>query len=277
MIGVIKYTIKKVLRYFGYELRILPKTYQFHIYDFPDQYGIMCEYQVDVIFDIGSSIGQSAKKYLCLFQNAHIYCFEPFEESYRKLATTFKCNPRVQAIPLAMSNEVASRDFYINQFADTNSLLPFGAEANRLECLTNVRRTSVMTTTVDQFCAENDIQHINILKMDVQGGELLVLEGAGAMLSRQAIDLIFTEIGFTELYHNQPLFSDLERFLAKFGYVLYGLYNLNLPFQVDNAPIWAGDAIFISPKLRDSLSQDHSIINADFGATFDWETVTANA
>jgi len=52
----------------------------------------------------------------------------------------------------------------------------------------------VPSVTVDNFCAQSGIDHIDILKLDVQGGELLALEGTKHMLSRTAVTLIYAEV-----------------------------------------------------------------------------------
>jgi hypothetical protein len=54
----------------------------------------------------------------------------------------------------------------------------------------------INVTTIDTFVEENGINHIDLLKIDVEGGEMNVLLGAANCLKRQMIDVIHFE--FTE-------------------------------------------------------------------------------
>jgi hypothetical protein len=108
----------------------------------------------------------------------------------------------------------------------------------------------VTTETLDAFCAKQGVDSLPILKMDVQGGEGLVLAGAERMLSAGAIDLIYTEVNFATMYAGQSDFHALCAVLAKHKYDLYWLYNLNR--GRDGLVAW-GDAIFVGPTLRSEL------------------------
>ena len=110
----------------------------------------------------------------------------------------------------------------------------------------------VPTTTLDDFCSRHAIDRVNVLKMDIQGGELMALQGASGMLESKAVDLIYTEVLFVELYEGQADFHDLCRFLCDCDYTLYGLYDLNS--GRDSILAW-GDAIFIAPRVRQSLDR----------------------
>lgn len=59
---------------------------------------------------------------------------------------------------------------------------------------------------------------IDILKMDIQGGELLALKGAQSLLEASRIRLLALEVEFKPLYKDQPLFWDICAYLYRFGY-----------------------------------------------------------
>jgi hypothetical protein len=56
-----------------------------------------------------------------------------------------------------------------------------------------------------------------MMNIDVQGAELMVLQGATELLKH--IDLIYTEVNIEEVYKGCCLMSDLDRFLEPFGFV----------------------------------------------------------
>ena len=54
-------------------------------------------------------------------------------------------------------------------------------------------------TTVDRYCAEHEIARIDPLKLDVEGHELDVFDGAARMLSQRRIGLVAVEFGGTNI------------------------------------------------------------------------------
>jgi hypothetical protein len=62
-----------------------------------------------------------------------------------------------------------------------------------------------------------------LMKLDVQGAELDVLEGCGTLL--QEIDYIYLEGSFVELYEGQALITDIVTFLDRHGFKFRGIYN----------------------------------------------------
>ena len=79
----------------------------------------------------------------------------------------------------------------------------------------------------------------------------MALQGAIDLLKSHSIDLIYVEVLFVKLYEGQTYFFDLYKFLTQYGYILYGLYDLN--YGKNGVLAWC-DAIFVSPDLEDSLS-----------------------
>jgi len=112
--------------------------------------------------------------------------------------------------------------------------------------------TEVRAITLDDFCAREQIDAVPVLKLDIQGGELMALRGAESLLNRRAVDLIFTEVNFVPLYEGQAFFDDVYQFLKARDYSLYGLYGLA---HGTNGMLAWGDAIFIGPDLRRSLDR----------------------
>jgi FkbM family methyltransferase len=205
------------------------------------------------ILDVGANIGQTADKYRTLFPQATIYSFEPFEEAFNQLSKAFSGIQSVKPHKLAVSDSSGSKTLFVNQDNTTNSLLATTNVANTTLIngqMTSVGTVQVQTTTIDDFCPQQNIQQIDILKMDIQGGELMALRGARSMLQRQAISLIYSEVLFAPLYKDQAFFADILLEMRGYGYELFGLYELNAPGGKGLA--W-GDAIFLSRELNQAF------------------------
>lgn len=198
-----------------------------------------------IIFDVGANVGQTARKYRAMFPEAVIHCFEPFPPSFNELREFAKnCEGEIYASPFAVADKNGYQLLYSNEFAPTNSLLASELIGdNRIDQLTKPKETlKVETCSLDEFTHQHNIENIDILKFDIQGGELSALKGAQDLLRNKRIRLIYTEILFIKVYKNQPLFHQLAIYLEGFGYSLFGMYNLH---HLENDQLAWGDAIFV--------------------------------
>lgn len=180
------------------------------------------------IFDVGANVGQTARHFRALFPAARIHCFEPFAASCRQLRDETRGDPGIVANEIALSDSVGTARLSQNRCLPTNSLLRSDPRASKYwgeEVLDTEGEVVVATTSVDEFCRENAVEHVDILKLDVQGGEYAVLEGARAMLSRQAIDLIYMEMIMAPTYLGQRKLHDYLSLLDSLGYELLDFYN----------------------------------------------------
>ncbi len=211
--------------------------------DFLDQKKLLQGKKVSVIFDVGANVGQTTMKYKKIFPFATIYGFEPFVEVFKTYQDVFRGDTRVIKEGIALADHNGTVNFFLNNLSYTNSLLPNNEEYTKNhESYKPIKTIPVPSQMLDSYCKKHSINHIDILKMDVQGGELLVLKGAQKMLFSGKIDLIFSEIDSNEVYKNQPHLEDISAFLEKFGYKHYRTYPSG------DSPD-SGDAIFLRKDL----------------------------
>jgi FkbM family methyltransferase len=64
------------------------------------------------------------------------------------------------------------------------------------------------------------------IKLDTQGTEYEILQGAERMLKERTVALV-TEVAFSELYKGQKLFSEVEIFLRNLGFTFYGFHTIH--------------------------------------------------
>lgn len=107
-----------------------------------------------------------------------------------------------------------------------------------------------------------------LLKLDIQGAELMVLRHAEQRL-RDAL-VIQAEVEFLPLYMGQPLFSEMELFLRSHGFVLHRFFpevtRAVQPMMVNNDPyaglgqlVWA-DAVFMRDLTRLDVLTDNQLL-----------------
>jgi FkbM family methyltransferase len=252
-----KSLLKAALQRSGYQMKKRPKAESIeaaalHLDPFYDQEFLLKKQLVTLIFDIGAHHGQTAQKYRSLFPKAQIISFEPFPDSFGKCEKLSAGLAPMQVHELAISDVPGQRTFHCTSFEPRNSLLPLDESRTDLfppEWSKRAGEITVNVTTIDDFCGQQKIDHIDILKMDIQGGELLALQGASGLLAKGAIDLIFLEVSFTEMYEKHPLLFDIYKFVHEQGFALFDLYNIHSGKR--NMAIVEGDALFIRKDLLD--------------------------
>ncbi|MDO9710123.1 FkbM family methyltransferase [Paracraurococcus lichenis] len=111
---------------------------------------------------------------------------------------------------------------------------------------------------------------VDLLKLDIQGAELMVLQHARARLAEAVV--VQAEVEFLPLYRDQPLFSELELYLRGRGYRLHRFFpevsRSFSPVLVDNNPyaglsqlVWA-DAVFVRDLTRLDRFSDRQLLVA---------------
>lgn len=205
--------------------------------------------QVDVVFDVGANVGQSARKYLDWFPNCRIYCFEPVEETFRQLQTKFKTHSRIQSFQLALGS-CQGEARMVHQ--DSAEMFHFIDHSEGLLTNDGLIVEKVNMDTLDNFCSRTNINHISYLKIDTEGEDLKVLKGSEKMLSAHLIDLVEVEAGMNCRNERHVPFEALKEFLESKQYYLFGIYE-----QV-------GEWITKQPQLRRSnllFISEHVIVS----------------
>ena len=235
----LKRLARKAVQFFGYDLIPLKNP------AFDDQKELLGR-DAEIIVDVGAAIGKTATIYRQLFPRARLYLLEPHPALYKVLTHNIRNDPLAFPFNLAASDSEAKRILTLNRSPYTSSLLPLAIL--KKQWLTHGEAdpkgtVEVSATTLDQFCVQQSIQHIDVLKVDVQGGELLVFGGAAGLLSSGRISIIYAEVSLVEIYAGQPLLHDVLVFLDRFGYRLHNLYDLAVKMKTGRL-MW-GDALFV--------------------------------
>lgn len=189
--------------------------------------------KVSVVFDIGACEAEDSIRYSLLFPKATVYAFEPRtdnlalgEESIRKYG-----RKNIVLENIALSDKNGTAEFFLSEGRPENakdeewdfgnkssSLLPPSEEIKKhTSWLKFDKRIEVKTERLDHYVSSRSMAQIDFAHIDVQGAELMVLEGAGDFLGK--IKLIWMEVEAVELYKNQPLKNDVERFMKSKGFV----------------------------------------------------------
>lgn len=190
----------------------------------------------------------------------HIIGFEPIEQG--RTAREEEVAAGTLTLFPDFIGDGQNHSFYLNDPDNTSSLLPFNRSVIdhfiHLDSSTTVHIDTVATCTLDQTLKE--VQAIDLLKLDIQGFELVALKHAIQALKRTMV--IHCEVSFIEMYKGQALLNEVEAFLRQQGFHLidlvaqcrYGLKGSTFSWSKD----WLGwaDAIFFRELNNTSLFQN---------------------
>ena len=176
---------------------------------------------IQTVFDVGANVGQSALDYLEIFPHAAIYSFEPIKATYDELRAATRTHPRIQSFHCAMGAQKGIGTIHVASDSRKSSInYPRGDRTEQIDL-----------ATLDEFVGEKAIRTIDFLKIDTEGHELDVLQGATSLLRAQRIQLLMLECepiatgaGFTSL-------ATVATFLEQFSYRLFGVYDQQLDWD----------------------------------------------
>jgi FkbM family methyltransferase len=241
-----KYSFRSLFRRFGFDIVRLENAKD----PFVALQLLSRNNSIGMIFDVGAHIGQTTNELSLHFPEAEIYSFEPYSIVYSELQKRFRASTKIKTFNLALGASNGNERLFINSDSLTNSLLPGATDhsvfvsAKLREKIASISSSTIRVSRLDTFCHERLINHIDLLKIDVQGYEDFVLKGAKNMLDPAHIRFIFLEVNFVPLYKNQVEFDKIYCSLTKKGYKFFDFFN---EFTKPNQGILWADALFISP------------------------------
>jgi len=195
------------------------------------------------VFDVGANIGQSVARFRQLLPGSEIYSFEPAPETFRELQTTTRGMTDVHIVNAGVGASAGTDVLVENDQTDMTSFL----QPDTGSWGTVVRETPVPVTTLDEFCVDRGIDHIDLLKTDTQGFDLEVLKGGAGLMHDGRIRLVFMEVIFSDLYVGQARFDDEYRFLVDHGFRFVNFYSF---VRRDGKTASWCDALFANAQRR---------------------------
>lgn len=174
------------------------------------------------VVDIGANPIDGDPPYKKLLQKKQVKLvgFEPQTDALNTLLRTK--GPNETYLPYAVGDGRAATLYVCQASGMTSTLKPNAALLNHFQGYPDwakVRQEIPLTTVrLDDI---NEIDHIDWLKIDIQGGELAVFRHGEQKLKDALV--IQTEVNFIPLYENQPLFAEIDQWMREHGFMLHTL------------------------------------------------------
>lgn len=170
-----------------------------------------------IILEAGAFDGSDTIRMAKKWPSAMIYAFEPVPELYARLKNNTYQYPNIHCYQIALSNTNGTAPFYISEKSakpgipsQAGSLLS-PKDRLRYSSMQFPYTIQVPTITLDSWAQQHSISRIDCAWLDMQGHELNVLQASNVILP--SLKAIYSEVGFYENYANQPIYTDVKKWL----------------------------------------------------------------
>lgn len=189
----------------------------------------LCSEKQPILFDIGANIGHYSLMLKFNITNATIYSFEPVEEAFLELEKNLGSKSKTYNIGFgASTGKQVLYNTTISEITTSHKEV-----LSDIFDITDFKTIEFEVDTIDNFCTSNNIKIIDFLKIDVEGNEFFILQGASNMLTNKNIKFIQFEFNTHNVYSRIYL-RDFYLLLKDFDF--YRLNQNSLVFLGDYNP-----------------------------------------
>lgn len=160
-------TKRKLRRY--YVENISKDEFLTNIYRWKDAEGdrtLRLDYPLDeksVVFDLGGYAGDFSAQLFCKF-NCYIYIFEPIPEYAERIKERFKCNEKIKVITAGLSDRT------------DETQITFDGTSSSIFRDDSAEKKTIKLIAIEKFLEENNIIHIDLIKVNIEGAEYDLFE-----------------------------------------------------------------------------------------------------
>ena len=177
---------------------------------------LLSDVAAPTIVDVGAHEGALARDILRAVPTARLHAFEPVAATFDVLEASLAGTGAVVS-NMALGASTGTLTLH-NHGVDGGSMHGSSyPELFRRFYGTSTGSVEVPLTTLDRYCAEHAIQHIDLLKIDTEGHELDVLRGAAHLLCTGGVRLLLFEFNYTHIF-SRTFLSDFFETLPDFAF-----------------------------------------------------------
>jgi len=235
-----------------------------------------------IIVDIGCRWG-FADKFIDNSNNIIVYGFDPDVKECNRLNKIYN-NKNIKLVPIGLSDRPGKRKLFLTNEPACSSLYKpdqiLTENYPALDCAKEVSTIDVEVSTLDMWTEETGVKYIDYIKIDTQGSELDILKGSKKIL--RSVRFLEIEVEFNPIYIGQPIFSEVDLFLRRHGFVLWKFSNLvhyakegesdivmandtvnydshRLEYEVRGGQLYWADAFYVRKQIVDATYENESL------------------
>jgi FkbM family methyltransferase len=220
----------------------------------------------DTVFEIGSNTGNWTKAVMDIKPGIKVHLFEPLKQNFNillKNLSDYQYQGSFLANNYAIGNSEETKEFYY--YPDVPGWSSFYRRFSDEKDfdIGEPVKIEVLTKTLDNYCRERNINHIDYLKIAVEGSEMDILQGMKSLLATGKINFIHFEYGPSYLNSGIKL-KDVFTFLQRFRYVIFKILYTGLEHMAEFLP---GDEDYLyanffvaNERFKDVLTGENTAI-----------------
>jgi len=168
------------------------------------------------IVDVGCGYGEWTKKLLNIFPMSNFYLYDADKNNFEKLDLLKENNKNIHFKICLLSDDNRPYKFYN---------MGYGSSIFEEQTTHNRNIEEISSTTLNQELPDElKKQNNNLIKLDVQGSELKVLEGLKDTIN--SFEVIILEVSIHNYNKDSPLFDKVMNYMIEKNYRLYDLFDL---------------------------------------------------
>lgn len=188
------------------------------------------------IVDIGANHGTWTRETLKYFPDAYYTLLEPQAQMQASIKDIITVNPRVKFFGVGAGKTAGSFKFTIADRDDSCSFSYSEEEASKL----GFQQIDIPVVTLNDFLADKDLPQPGIIKIDAEGLDLDVLEGANKFFGKTEIFMVEASVA-VKSFENSVL--KMITFMDKQGYRFFDVTDLNR--TVKHGALWLMEIVFV--------------------------------
>ena len=172
-----------------------------------------------VIVDAGAYIGSDSVEFSRYLPNAIVFAFEPVPDVFRQLCHHARKYPNIRCRHHALGSRTGETAMFVSGSGGcqaASSLLKPTQELIERHRLTFDQSISVKVFTLDDWAAQEGVDHVDFLWLDLQGMEKPVLEASPRILSR--VRAMCLEVSIRKTYEGVADYLTLRDWLKNQGF-----------------------------------------------------------
>jgi len=189
------------------------------------------------VIDIGAHKGEYISSIIKNFNISKAYCFEPNPKVFKILNNKISLNKKIELLNYGASNNSGNILFNENIESSSSSINELNKNSNYYKkkfFLLNflglnevTKKIEIKVVTLSDFILENNINKIDLLKIDTEGHEFQVLSGLKDKM--HMINLIHIEHHFDDMIIKDYKLTDIHNLLEKKGFKKY--FKIKMRFR----------------------------------------------
>ncbi len=208
------------------------------------------QFEPKCIYDIGAHKGNWTMECMNYFPNAKYILFEPQPDLRTEITKTLNGKNNYTLFSVGVGNKDSQLLFTYHDRADSCTFNITEKEALKK----GYRQVITPIVKLDNFVKFNNLPKPEILKIDAEGIDLEVLDGALDILKESA-EIVLVEVGILNS-HFQNSALNVMNYMEKENFKLFDITDLNRPFN--NGALWLCEFVFIKKNGR--LDKDYSAL-----------------